>query len=586
MASRSSTHGRRNLCTALGLASLSLFAWVQGCSWLAPLSSRRPGGQSPQQVPVEPWSHKVRTMASPRGGQRSVAARARGGGEPGVEAGFTQRLVGLVLLTLRVTIALNMLGWCRIMCRHNPKLSVSASALHACAGLALLILRKWPPLVLKTELAALSWLLRCTVLAGCPHWYRPFATRQVACGIQRYLGSLLVFVAVNLLAHAVPSGLKMSSGLVPIWLQFLDENKDGKITSLEFEKQVWSSASKVLSAFAWYILGRMILRLKNPSPKDVDYEEPLDPDEAVKGTNLLWDPVMRFIIMKDTTKQRQNWVMLADKMIGVAIYVVITSACLNVVGLRLETVLAIGGVSGLAVGLAAKTLAQNLISGILIYTNKSIQPGLEMELMNRGLSGIVDNVGWFNTEISLYDGVIVRVPNAEVFEGVVAYRTKKRVRVCDEEFVVQLVDQAKLRDLVSSIQAMLLSDTNLMQAEQIVRLKARYKGRVYAYPPQCVFAGWSDHGAKLRLRAYLSGNLKGDDFLEAQSKLLLAVNEQISSQGGMVGMRFLQPTTSFAGKSESRALPASLPAKDSALEALAAASALAPASADLPIEGP
>ncbi|CAE8718463.1 unnamed protein product [Polarella glacialis] len=278
--------------------------------------------------------------------------------------------------------------------------------------------------------------------------------------------------------------------------------------------------------------------------------------------------------------------MLADKMIGVAIYVVITSACLNVVGLRLETVLAIGGVSGLAVGLAAKTLAQNLISGILIYTNKSIQPGLEMELMNRGLSGIVDNVGWFNTEISLYDGVIVRVPNAEVFEGVVAYRTKKRVRVCDEEFVVQLVDQAKLRDLVSSIQAMLLSDTNLMQAEQIVRLKARYKGRVYAYPPQCVFAGWSDHGAKLRLRAYLSGNLKGDDFLEAQSKLLLAVNEQISSQGGMVGMRFLQPTTSFAGKSESRALPASLPAKDSALEALAAASALAPASADLPIEGP
>jgi len=241
--------------------------------------------------------------------------------------------------------------------------------------------------------------------------------------------------------------------------------------------------------------------------------------------------------MKNKESGEESLVHLVDRVLSVVIYAVWMASCLNVFGWKLRTVMTVGGVAGLAIGLAAKTLAQNLISGILLYTNKSIQPGLEMELMSRNLAGIVDNVGWFNTEISLRDGVLVRVPNAELFEGIVAYRSHKRVRVVDEQFVVQLFDHTKLRQLVQEVQKFLRNNPNVLHEKEISLLKSRYKGHIYVYPPQCVFSGLTDQGAKLRIRVYFSGSLSGDAFLHEQSKLLLAVNEIITSFGASVGIR-------------------------------------------------
>lgn len=435
------------------------------------------------------------------------------------------QFVGCIILVFRIAILLKL--------SHYSHISAKTSF----AAILLLGYRDLIPLPVRlTERKGLTWLIESTVMRGCPGWYRPFATQKVTRCLHRCLNAWLVLVAVNLLVQAVPPTLKLSSKLLPDWLLFLDLNHDGRVTGSEFIAFVLGHTSKICSAVIHWVVGRAVLRLKDPTPRELNYATPSLADSG--SANIVWMPLVHLIVVKHQAEEQKesSIVHQVDKALSVAVYCVMLSSCVHIFGLRLRTLLTVGGVAGLAIGLAAKDLAQNLISGILLYTNKSIKPGLEMELMNRGLSGIVDNVGLFNTEISLYDGILVRVPNAEVFQGVVAYKDKKRARVVDECFIVQLSDQMNLRQMVQRLQELLRKHPTMLHETKVKRLRARYKGNVYVYPPQCVFSGLSDHGAKLRVRAFFSGSLSGSDFLEAQSQLLLDINELVASMGGKIGI--------------------------------------------------
>jgi small-conductance mechanosensitive channel len=75
--------------------------------------------------------------------------------------------------------------------------------------------------------------------------------------------------------------------------------------------------------------------------------------------------------------------------------------------------LAVGGVSGIAVGFAAQKLVSNCIGGILIFVT---QPFVEGDHVQFGsIDGRVEMVGWHSTRIaSIDDGYSYIVPNTDV----------------------------------------------------------------------------------------------------------------------------------------------------------------------------
>lgn len=478
-----------------------------------------------------------------------------GGRNPTGESGAVTVSLGLALLCVKVLIGLNLLDkrGCWFLWDH-PLLEHSISIAFA---LVILLLEELPGFLAKTEQAALKWLVGGTVTRGCPEWYKPFATSAIVEAVQRTLGTLQVYIAVSIIIHAVPRTWALSSRLAPHWLRFMDTDRDGFISGLEVEKHLDAIVPKILCAILSTHAGLMLLRLKDPKPGDVGYFVPREAREAQRGANMMWAPILRFIGTQRALQVGQHsWAHLVDKCVSVAIFASIAGPWLNVFGLQLRAVLTVGGVASLAVALAGKTLAQNLISGILIYVNKAIQPGLEVELMKLKLAGIVDTVGWFHTDLSLVDGNMVSVPNAEVLDGAVAHRSSKRVRVVDEEFMVSFSDPASLRHLVSAVQCLIMTDPDVLQEREIQQLKAKYHGRVYIYPPQCIVSGLCDHGVKLRLRAYFRSHLLGNQFLEARSRLLLAVNDQVCSMGGQVGLQvYNDPSRLGAAMSQLRRPP-------------------------------
>lgn len=461
-----------------------------------------------------------------------------------------------------------------LACRRHPLME---SAIYFACGLSVLLLRCLPDRFVQPQVSALKWLLERSVFRGCPSWYRPFASEVTAEQLDSCIDTWLVYLCTVSFIAAMPSTWRFPSRVVPPWLLFLDRNRDGKISRSEFVGSAGAMASKVLCAVLSTRVGQLIIRLKAPKPRELNFYLPMYVQDANDGTALFWRPLIRLIAMQRALRSgRQTWAHLVDKFLSVGIYMWMAAAWLNIFGFHLQTVLTIGGVASLAVALAAKTLAQNLISGVLIYTNKSVQPGLEVMLLNKKLSGIVDTVGWFHTEICLMDGTMVSVPNAEVFEGVVVDRSSKRTRVIDKEILVSKASPGQIREMVLRVGQMLVGNENIIQAEEMHQMKARYNGRLYIYPPQCVVSGMSDFGIKLRIRAYARKNLSGDQFIQLQSEVLLEAADWVTGLGGTIGIpaaaygSAAALASSHAGASKEESQPAAERKPSVSLEDIAA----------------
>ena len=77
--------------------------------------------------------------------------------------------------------------------------------------------------------------------------------------------------------------------------------------------------------------------------------------------------------------------------------------------------LAIGGVGGLAVGLAGREIVENLFTGLVILSSNPFEVGDEVMFRpasGQTVEGIVVDVGWYRTTIRSFEREIFNIPNS------------------------------------------------------------------------------------------------------------------------------------------------------------------------------
>jgi small-conductance mechanosensitive channel len=118
---------------------------------------------------------------------------------------------------------------------------------------------------------------------------------------------------------------------------------------------------------------------------------------------------------RGVTWEQQAQSSLIDKGLTVATYVFAGYSCLNALGVNMTGLLAVGGVSGIAIGFAAQKLVSNCIGGILIFLTQPFVEGDHVILKDSSIEGRVEVVGWHSTRIaSLEDGYSFIVPNTDI----------------------------------------------------------------------------------------------------------------------------------------------------------------------------
>ena len=191
----------------------------------------------------------------------------------------------------------------------------------------------------------------------------------------------------------------------------LDANSDGIVTSTEV--QVWfiSKTLGLLWCFVILDLCRWFFTLKaaptveelKTRSQNFDHEDFVSQALRKYCGGLRGDPGVSWDVQARSA--------LIDKALTVSAYILTSYYCLSALGVNMSGLLAVGGVSGIAIGFAAQKLVSNCIGGVLIFITQPFVEGDHVQFNE--IDGRVDMVGWHSTRIaSIDDGYsyIVQTP--------------------------------------------------------------------------------------------------------------------------------------------------------------------------------
>lgn len=127
--------------------------------------------------------------------------------------------------------------------------------------------------------------------------------------------------------------------------------------------------------------------------------------------------------------ERRDVEVVAGTMLRYAKYFVIALLVLQLFGLSgvVSTALASVGFVGLALGLAAQTVASNMVAGIFLILADEINVGDRVEVGT--VHGVIRDIKLRSTLIDLEDGTLAVVPNKKMVDEVVLNRSRAKPAV-------------------------------------------------------------------------------------------------------------------------------------------------------------
>lgn len=114
----------------------------------------------------------------------------------------------------------------------------------------------------------------------------------------------------------------------------------------------------------------------------------------------------------DSTKADKGKIDVLDKALTLVIYFIAAMLLLEQTGSSMNTLIAFGGVSGLAVAFASQQIIANFFGGIMIYCTKPFIIGDWIKLPEKDIEGDVEEIGWYTTLIRAFDKQPIYVPNS------------------------------------------------------------------------------------------------------------------------------------------------------------------------------
>lgn len=170
-----------------------------------------------------------------------------------------------------------------------------------------------------------------------------------------------------------------------------------------------------------------------------------------------------------------------SKAIRYAVLVFVGVTVLAQFGVQTTSIIAALGAAGLAIGLALQGTLQNIAAGIMILVLRPFRVG--EFIAADGVSGGVQEVGLFATELKTFDGIYVLVPNSQLWNTAVTNFSRNPTRSTDIATGIGYDDDLDLA--IETIQDLVQADDRVLEepapvvfvaelADSSVVLTARY----------------------------------------------------------------------------------------------------------------
>jgi len=215
------------------------------------------------------------------------------------------------------------------------------------------------------------------------------------------------------------------------------------------------------------------------------------------------------------------------KSVTAAIIVVAALVMMQTLGFSITSLLAFGGVAGIALGFAAQGLVANLLGGATIYASRPFKVGDHIVFPGTPSTGgyigwqagEVQHIGWRATRILDWNGKPFYVPNAKFNTETIVNHSRMSFRQVSEYVYIRLEDIDKVSAIVADVNHM-LEEHPEMGDYLIFR-----------------FDSYGEYSLKLYLYAYTSSAVTAyTDYMRVKQDLLLKIAAIITQHGAKLAV--------------------------------------------------
>jgi small-conductance mechanosensitive channel len=206
-----------------------------------------------------------------------------------------------------------------------------------------------------------------------------------------------------------------------------------------------------------------------------------------------------------------------DKVISLLMALVAASLMGEITGFALRSLLAVGGFSGVALGLASKEIVSNFFGGAVLFATRPFVIGERIKTGN--FSGYVQDIGFLQTKILSLERVPMVVPNQNFTNQVITNYSRAVNKLMEAEFPLRIQDVFHVDRITSKVVHFLRNHPDVDTNKST---------------PVCYLKNCTGSSSIIAITAVIRA-AGGSEFYRVQQSILLHIAEIIISEGAMIG---------------------------------------------------
>ena len=160
-----------------------------------------------------------------------------------------------------------------------------------------------------------------------------------------------------------------------------------------------------------------------------------------------------------------NSMQALSKLFTIGISAVVLVLLNDFTGLSLTTLLAFGGVGGLALAFASQDIVSNFFGGFMIHMTRPFLIGEIVQMPSLSIEGVVEEIGWYQTRIRPTTKSAVYIPNSLFTKALLVNKTRITHRLLEESLYIDISPLDALPSIIHDIDLYLSSHSKFDHAE-------------------------------------------------------------------------------------------------------------------------
>ena len=171
---------------------------------------------------------------------------------------------------------------------------------------------------------------------------------------------------------------------------------------------------------------------------------------------------------REGRKIDQTTINALGRVVRIAIVITAVLVGLDTLGFNIAGLMAAGGIGGLAIGLASKDMLANFFGGVTVYIDRPFGIGDWILLKEKGIEGVVEDIGWRQTTIRKFDKRPVYVPNAVFTTASVENPSRMTHRRIFETIGLRYKDIAQMETITDAVRKMLVKHPDIDEKQTLM----------------------------------------------------------------------------------------------------------------------